>query len=328
MTLITTTFIIPTIITIPATLLDKEILMLSVLGIFLLIESIIDLKHLETPNYMNFGLIFVAFAFSIINSIYSISLAPLISAILGFALMALLTFPMFYLGLWGGGDVKVLLGIGTLLGLSINEIQSFWSNLWSIFTTSKELIISTPILIKFLLLSLISSLVYGLIWAVIKIIKNHKEISKIFKKQSNKNKKLRLINKVSFLILVLSIFSISISLFVFPNYSFFLLSTFFLFLTLFIFLFQVFYILEKNMMVAKIKPLDLTEGDWLNKDLKIKNKIICKANKTGLTKQQIKKLISLQKKNKLKFVDIKQGIAYFPVFFLAILGLIFVLIFI
>ena len=61
-------------------------------------------------------------------------------------------------------------------------------------------------------------------------------------------------------------------------------------------------------MIEKVKVKDLREGDWLYKDIKIGKKII-KADWGGLSKKDIMSI----RRNK-KFVKIKQGIPYSPVF--------------
>ena len=98
-----------------------------------------------------------------------------------------------------------------------------------------------------------------------------------------------------------------------------------LFFVLGIFIFGIPYVfiyakaIDETCMIKKINPKELTEGDWLYKDVKIsKNKII-KANWEGLSLKEIK----LLKKSK-KQILIRQGIPFVPVFLIAFLVLIYV----
>jgi prepilin signal peptidase PulO-like enzyme (type II secretory pathway) len=69
-------------------------------------------------------------------------------------------------------------------------------------------------------------------------------------------------------------------------------------------------------MIIKIPTIDLREGDWLYKDVKLGKQII-KSNWEGLSNKEIKKL------QKLREVWIKKGIPFVPVFLLAFLGIIY-----
>ena len=70
-------------------------------------------------------------------------------------------------------------------------------------------------------------------------------------------------------------------------------------------------------MIKKVDSENLVEGDWLYKDIKIKNKVI-KSKWDGLSKEEIR-LIKMSKKNVL----IKQGIPFVPVFLISFLVLVF-----
>ncbi len=74
---------------------------------------------------------------------------------------------------------------------------------------------------------------------------------------------------------------------------------------------------EKSCFVKTISARKLTEGDWLVRDVKVRNKFV-RAGFQGLTKKDIK---ILQKANKK--VQIKQGIPFVPVFLIAFLLTIF-----
>ena len=78
--------------------------------------------------------------------------------------------------------------------------------------------------------------------------------------------------------------------------------------------------IDESCMIKKINTKNLTEGDWLYKDVKIGKKLI-KAKWDGLSKEEI---ILLRKKK--KDILIRQGIPFSPVFLISYLALIYMLI--
>ena len=81
---------------------------------------------------------------------------------------------------------------------------------------------------------------------------------------------------------------------------------------------------ENSCMLKYVSPEKLTEGDWIAKDIKIGGKYIAGPKDLGIEKKQIKKLMELYKKRKVKKVLIKEGIPFVPSFLIAfILTIIF-----
>ncbi|MFC1685811.1 prepilin peptidase [Nanoarchaeota archaeon] len=74
---------------------------------------------------------------------------------------------------------------------------------------------------------------------------------------------------------------------------------------------------EKSCLIKLVSPSELTEGDWLYKNVRLKNKVI-KAGFAGLNKREISLIRKANKK-----VYIKYGIPFIPVFLIAFLITIF-----
>ena len=70
-------------------------------------------------------------------------------------------------------------------------------------------------------------------------------------------------------------------------------------------------------MLKYVKPQQLTEGDWIAKDIKIDGKYITGPKDLGIEKKKINKLIALYNKRKVKKILIKEGIPFVPSFFVA-----------
>ena len=74
-------------------------------------------------------------------------------------------------------------------------------------------------------------------------------------------------------------------------------------------------IIQRHFFIKKIKPAQLTEGDWVTTDLKIGNKLIYKVRKTGVFEEDIKKIQKYYKQP----IEIKTGIAFGPSFLFSII---------
>lgn len=89
-----------------------EYLVLLLIIIAFTLASIEDIKKREVYDYLNFSLAFIILVIAIFHSLQIESFDPIKYAgfgmLIGFVLGAIL----FYLGIWGGGDAKFILGFG------------------------------------------------------------------------------------------------------------------------------------------------------------------------------------------------------------------------
>ena len=74
---------------------------------------------------------------------------------------------------------------------------------------------------------------------------------------------------------------------------------------------------ESSCMLKLVNPKKITEGDWIAKVIKVNGKYIAGPKDLGIEKKQIKKLIQLHKKRKIKNVLVKEGIPFVPSFLIA-----------
>ncbi len=72
-------------------------------------------------------------------------------------------------------------------------------------------------------------------------------------------------------------------------------------------------------MFRYVKPMELTEGDWIAKDVKVNGKRICGPKDLGIEKKQIRKLVGFYRKGKVKRILIKVGIPFVPSFLVSFL---------
>lgn len=272
-----------------------EPIVLTVCLAGLLAGTYTDLRTREVPDWLNYGLIFTGFAaalaFSYIYSEYSI----LISSIIGFGALFLIAVLMYYTGQWGGGDSKMIMGLGALVGIPFSAFKDPYP---------------LPFLGDFIIYTIICGAVYGLIWSSVLAVIHRKKFVEDYRKQLAR---FIILKKA---MIILSIIMVTVSFFIEPVLRILLL----LLVVIMIFTFYVFLFvrsIEKVCMLKYVEPEQLTLGDWIAEDVKEGKKVICGPKDLGIEKDQIEKLISLKKKGKIKQVLIKEGIPFVPSFLMA-----------
>ncbi len=267
-----------------------EVMFLIVLALaWIVFANVQDLKSREVANWLNFSLIIFALGFRFFYCLFSQeSFAFFYQGLIGLGIFFIFGNLLYYGRIFAGGDAKLMIALGAVLPFS----ESF--------------LINTRIFFLFLFIFLFSGALYGLVVSIVLGLRNFKKFKKEFYRQLRKNRKL--VYFIMFLGLILIIFGfIDNLLFV---------------LGIFIIIIPYFYVyakaVDKVCMVKKIKTNQLTEGDWLYKDLKIGRKFI-KASWEGVNKKQIREI----KKN-YKEIRVRQGIPFTPVFLISFLVLIYI----
>ncbi len=115
-----------------------------------------DLRRREVDDYLTYGFLLFALVFRIGASMILGDFLILVRGLLGLALAFVLSLFMFYTHQWGGGDSKLLLGLGAMIGLSFRLDSLFLS---------------------FLVHTLLFGAVYSLLWAFVLLVKNWKRAS-------------------------------------------------------------------------------------------------------------------------------------------------------
>jgi len=263
----------------------------------LIIASMTDLHNREVPDYVSYGLIFVALASALLQTIISWDYTYIAQSVMGFLIGLIIAYIMFYLGQWGGGDSKLIMGLGAVIGF--NTFQLFGeNNYW--------------ILILLACIILVGAM-YGLAWSIFLAIKNWQTFMKSMKLWMNKRAVLITRRVVMISILVLMILTVTI---VPPEYKLMMLS----FLVMFYILFYIWLfvkVIEETCMIKDIAIKKLTEGDWIYKDVYIGKKYITGPKDLGISREQIEQLKKYSASGKIKTVTIKEGIPFIPAFLLA-----------
>lgn len=273
---------------------SANLLMFSAAMGFSVVASIFDLRTGEIPDKFTIGLVVVALS---LRAVFSAFLGD-INYLLDGALVGGLFFAfgalLFYTGGWGGGDAKLIAGIGAALGGILAP-----SILDSTFT------LFPPFFGFFMALS-IAAIPYSLTYALILSIRVPKVFS-LTKKRMQEN----------WMLMALAlIFSISATILLNP-YNFVLL--FSVWTPPLFYLLMVYVKVVEEVAMRKDIPLkELQEGDMVAEDLIIKGKkIASKRDMDGLSKEVLAKLKKM--KGAPKKVTIKWGIRFAPAFPIALI---------
>jgi Flp pilus assembly protein protease CpaA len=258
--------------------------------IALLIASYTDIRTREVPDWLNFSLIAAALGTRILLSLIAWDISYIIHGLFGLGLGVGLGYLMFYTGQWGGGDSKLLMGLGAMLGFQFSFDNIFVSLLVNILFVGAA---------------------YGFIWSLLMALRNWKAFSRKFSEYTSS----RLFSTSRVVMLAVTGLAVSASILA-QEYTMRLLFlilavTAFLLLYLWVFVKAV----EEACMLKWVPPSKLTEGDWIAKNIEVKGKHIAGPKDLGISRKQI----ALLKRLKVKKVLIKEGIPFVPSFLIAFL---------
>ncbi len=248
--------------------------------------SYTDLRTKEVPDWLSYGFLLAALGVRGISS-FQEGWPVLASGLLGFAAFYVLALLFYYTHQWGGGDSKLLMGMGAALGIPYPFTEASFTPLW------------------FLLLLLFSGAMYGLLWLGVLAIKRRNCLLPELRSLLGKRKKWHL--------------SIGFSSLLFLGAGFFV-NSLLLIVTLLVALYYLLLFLvavQSCCFISERDTKDLTEGDWLAEEVVVHDKLVLK--KKTLNKEDIEKL----HKHKISSVLIKEGIPFVPSFLIAYLLLLF-----
>mgnify|MGYP001571992288 CR=1 FL=1 len=256
---------------------------------FLFFASIFDLKKREVPDYVSYSFIIGALGISLLYSIYT-AFTFFLYALLGAGFLFSLGYFLYRAKQMGGADVKLITALGAVF--------------------ANSMFMGIPLILFFLLALTLLGSVYTFIWGSVLYLKSFHTANKKAKEVLAEKKSMRLA------LLLLAFFGLIIIFMIQSKEIQILIGFFILFIILSFYLTVFIHIIEGLHFLKKIRVEELTEGDWLAKDVKINNHLICSAKHPCLDKKQIDQL----KKARVEQVTIKIGIPFVPAIFLATLA--------
>ena len=255
--------------------------------VWMIFASVQDVRNREIANWLNFSIIIFALGARFFYSLFSDNFGFFYQGLIGLVIFFALGNLLYYARFFAGGDTKLMIAMGTILPFT----TSFLNNL--------------KIFFAFFTAFLFVGAIYTIFSSLFISIKNFNKFKKEFSRQLIKNK------KVIYPVLIFGL--------VFMVVGF--LDSLFLILGISIFVFPYIYIyakaVDESCMIKKIKTSQLTEGDWLYKDVRVGKRII-KAKWDGLKREEINQI-----RRKYKSILVKYGLPFSPVFLISFLILIY-----
>lgn len=234
--------------------------------------SFFDMRTREVPDFLSYLLICGGLLLNLALSIDANSISNLIFVPISVLLLFGFAYLMYRLGQWGGGDVKLMLGLAMIF-------TSF--DLYSNFSFVGLFI---NMLIFGGLYGLFGTIVFGLI--------KFKHLKKLLRYYD---------------LLVIAVGVIAIIFFY--GYLPFPINYLAMFATLLFVSMRYIYLVAENLMYTNVPISKLTEGDWLADDAKEDDgTVVVKQRNIGLNAEDIKKL----KESKIKQVLVKIGLPFVP----------------
>ncbi|MFH2020035.1 MAG: A24 family peptidase [archaeon] len=262
--------------------------------IAIIIGSWTDIRTLEVPDWLNYTLIAVGIGGNLIYTIVEWDAIFIIRSLLGLAAALALGLLMFYTGQWGGGDSKMLFGLGAMIGVNWPlRLDFFW---------------------MFLVNMLFAGAAYGLAWVIAMAIIYRKKLSKKISAMLKDKKltRIRLVSGLAAVTALIIIFFIQID-----NFAKLALTTMLVLLYFLNYMFVLIKAVEEVAMIKTVDPEKLTEGDWIAQEIKVDGKHIAGPKELGLEKKQLKEILALKALGKITKVKVKYGIPFVPSFLIA-----------
>lgn len=260
---------------------------LVVLGfVALVFASVNDVRTREVPDWLSYGLIVSGFGVRVFHSLVFSDIWYLLYGLIGFGVMLVIGLVMYYAKQWGGGDAKLVMGLGVAFA-SVFEGFSFLVGFW--------------------MNVLIFGALYGLAWSVYLALRNRKAFVKSLSRLLHERGNMRFVSLALVFAVVVSIFlihvdyikfAVSLAALSFIGYSY---------VSVFV------RAVEDSCMYKWVPVSMLTEGDWVAKPVYVKGKLVCGPKDLGLEKHQI----AVLKKGEVKKVFVKEGIPFVPSFLIS-----------
>jgi len=153
--------------------LDYSLILYSVCFAVLVFGSITDLKKREVLDYLSYFLIIASFGIRGIYSIVYSDISILLSGVIGFLIFLSLSVALYYTGQWGGGDSKVLMGLGAGIGFYLPRSFSSDASIFLDFFHHG--------IVRYVIFVLLFGAIYSVIWSIVLAIMNKKKVFEEFK---------------------------------------------------------------------------------------------------------------------------------------------------
>ncbi len=261
-----------------------EIAIIIAAIVMLVIASAYDLKWKYIPDYANYSFMLIAVIMRILYAIEANNLMILIWSVPAGVILFTFGYSMYKTGMWGGGDTKLVTGIGILISWFPNE--------------------TIPMFLDYLANLLIIGGFYGVPAIIIMGLKNKDKIK---------------VKKGDWIMICAGIVASIVVFNVIKNPLMALLVSGAIITGSMI---RIFKEIEEKCFKKEVEIPKLMDGDWLLKEIKVGKKSI-KCKKEGLSKSDVELLMKWYKQGKIKKALIKDGVAYVPALLVSLIVTLF-----
>jgi Flp pilus assembly protein protease CpaA len=269
--------------------------LLILLFLGLVIAAYRDIRKREVPDTVSYGLMALGLLGGLCIALLESNPALFLDHLFGLLLGATIGVVMYYGRQWGGGDAKLVMGVGAVLGFLPDNL----------------------LFLGFLLLLIVCGALYGVavtLWLA--LVRHRKRFLLAFRAII----RTPMVHRARIMLVLTGVACVIALLFVPPELRIvigFLLIGVYLLTYAWIFSRAV----EESIFIKEYPVGRLTEGDWIAQDVRVRGRVIVKKNIPGITLRQIARLRRL----KVKRVWVKEGIAFVPAFLLAFLAMVLLL---
>jgi len=265
-----------------------DLILITISLAALIFATVTDIKIKEVPDWLSYALMISGLSIRLMQGVLFNKYSYFLYGIIGLLSMLIIGNILYHTKQWGGGDAKLLMGIGATLATTPFYLEKS----------------SIPFLGVVFILIMLSGAFYGIIWSLFLIHKDTKKFKEEFKK-INKMHYIKLLKIVSFIIICLFI----TILFFVPSTIKPIIISLLLIIICYPYIFIAIKSVESLYLYTFFSVDKLMEGDWIVNDIKRNNKIIF-YKKAAITNRDIEKLKELN----IKKVLIKDGIPFVPSF--------------
>lgn len=103
------------------------LIQIAVTILFSILAAFYDIKSSIVPNKLNFSLLFFGIVSNLILSVITNNIKYILASFISMLITYVITYMMWKLNIWGGGDVKLFTAIATVIpsGININVLNIF-----------------------------------------------------------------------------------------------------------------------------------------------------------------------------------------------------------
>src|SRR3989339_1500901 len=262
-----------------------DIILIAIGLIWVIVACISDLRTQEVPDWISFSLVALALGIRLMYALIYSDWPFFLYGLAGLAVAFIVGAGFYYAHIWGGGDAKLLAGLGALFATAPFNVSQ-----------------GMPFLAVLVTNILIFGALWSMLWAVFLLVNNFRKVVRKswgFVVATKKIIYLLVLSAVSFLVLAwfaqdgfVRIMLIALAVLLVVYYLFYVMIK----------------AIESVAMFKRLSISSLRVGDWVGRPVIVKRRVICSPSDYGLTQGQI----DLLKKSKVKSIVIKQGIEFVP----------------